>query len=130
MALKMQCRVEGDCLHVSVSGEYSLGDATATLDEAIDITVASGVSKMLVDYRQMQGRASVLDDYEYAMHFVRQVNGKRISKGLSTLYSAYVGNSSQPEFAENVAVNRGMVALATHDMHEALAWLARQDGRK
>lgn len=126
MTLSIEMQVSGDVLEVVASGEFNLADAKKTLEEGIDATVERGVDKMLVDYRTMNGRASVQEDYEYAMHFVHLVETKRLRHGLPTLHAAYVGHNSQPEFAENVAVNRGMSVLSTDDMDEAVRWLSER----
>ena len=126
MTLSIEMQLNGDVLQVVASGEFDLADAKSTLEEIIDATVERGVDKVLVDYRDMKGHASVQEDYEYAMHFVHLVEAKRLRQGLPKLHAVYVGHNQQPEFAENVAVNRGMSVLSTDDMDQALRWLAER----
>jgi hypothetical protein len=110
---------------VSAGGRFDLASAKKFAEQTLEACGRFGLSKALIDCREVKGSVSVSDRYEYAV-FVSVLHRQYGDRHKRQLQVAYVGNVpliDPHRFGETVGRNRGAMVKATTDMDEGLAWL-------
>lgn len=118
MAHDIQFEEELDCLHVRVSGEKSIDTICASHDAICEASNARGISRLLIEERLDGPALSTFDLYDIVSRASRQGAAKYEA-------IAYVDESpdSKLEFAETLAVNRGLAVAAFDSVSAAKRWL-------
>ena len=82
--------------------------------------------RILVDCRQLRGRASTLEYFQYGAFIAAEMGRFMDAKKLQRLSLAYVGYAPlfDPEhLSQVVATNRGASVISTDNLQYALDWL-------
>lgn len=86
------------------------------MNEVAEICKRENIKKLLADLSNMKGEPSLLDRFTLGLSAVW------ILRGLSKSALIYRDVETN-QFAETVAVNRGLPTFVTHDIEEAKRWL-------
>lgn len=126
MELAIEVQSAQSYLYIRVLGTYEIERAKALFIDALKAADNSGQSRILIDYREMQGTASTIDNYDYSDFVASYLLERQLDEERPQLRLAYVGsgiNFDPSRFAETVAVNRGVEVLNTDNMEAAIEWL-------
>jgi hypothetical protein len=107
-------------LYVRSSGVRTRATVTAMTMEIFDAALGKGLSKVLIDVRELEGRLRVLDRYFIVTDVFQRLRGQGVQK------AAIVDEQASPLhrwFLEAVAVNRGFNLRVFADKQDALEWL-------
>lgn len=112
---------EDDYVHVRVTGTKNLDTICAIHDDICEASRRLGFSRLLVEERLDGPPLSTFDLYDVVDRASR--HGARKYDAI-----AYVDESRNAnlEFAETVAVNRGMAVVAFDSLDAARSWLREQ----
>ena len=66
MELAMEVQSAQSYLYIRVFGRYEIQRAKTLFIDAVKAADNSGQLKILIDYREMQGIASTIDNYDYS----------------------------------------------------------------
>ncbi len=122
MELSIQIQSTDSYLHIRVVGTYDIQKAKALFEDAVRAADDQRQFNILIDYRDMQGSASMMENYEYSDFVARYLQNRLFKKDSPQLRLAYLGsglNFDPSRFAETVAVNRGVDVLNTDSMEKA-----------
>jgi hypothetical protein len=114
---------QGDILAVTFTGRSTDGNSRAMTRRYFELVLASGLKKVLVDIRSLQGRLSAAKTY----FLVRDLPVTPVPADIKT---AVVESAEQRDFAqylETTAANAGVYFRCFLDYEAALAWLEAQD---
>ncbi len=103
-------------LFVYYDGQSEYNTLIGIMKEIGETCRRENISKVLADLRRMQGESKVMDRFRLG------AAGVILLRGISKVAIVYRIDSLN-QFAENVAVNRGLPSLITHDMEAAKNWL-------
>lgn len=125
MPLELKILQRNAYLEVLVSGKFDRQDAANAFPEVLTTCRLTGLSKVIIDFRAVQGTAGTIEKIVYVLEIEKHYL-KYLSSGGQALQIAYVGKAPlitayQPESA--VAESSGLPFRLFHDMNEALAWL-------
>jgi hypothetical protein len=109
-----------DYLEVNVEGKYSLSAYLKGLDDTLNFCSSKQLYKILFNLIGVQGDQSVID---------RHMLGERTAALFRGKYkiAAIARKEAINKHAENVAFNRGVNILVTHDKEAGLNWLLDDD---
>lgn len=112
--------IKEDHLLAHASGVRTLETVRAMTHEVFEATVASGLSKTLVDVRELAGRLGALESYYLVTDVFDRLRGKGIQK------AAIIDRPTWPLrdwFLETVARNRGYNFRIFDNPADAREWL-------
>ncbi len=109
-----------DHLFARASGVRTRATVVALTKEIFDATVANGLSKALIDVKELEGRLEVLDNYLMVTDVFQKLRGKGVNKVAIVDERA---PSLQGWFLETVARNRGFNIRIFADHEDALEWI-------
>ncbi len=127
MSYQLDVETKETYLSLSLSGEYDPDQAIRDFGRLLDACTESGLSKVVIDYRDLRNNiVNIIDRYEY----IKAVNKQYVDfrrRGGGILRIAYVAPGEilpRPDnFNETVTENFGFPAIETSDFDEALRWL-------
>jgi hypothetical protein len=114
-------------LYAGVSGRFELSQAKEIFKRILEACVETGLSRALVDGRELTTGAAVMELFELAMFIADQQRQLLASGRLQETRVAYLGapNSLDPQrFGETVARNRGAILKVSENLEEAMQWLS------
>jgi hypothetical protein len=112
--------VKDDHLFARASGVRTRDSVVALTNEIFDATVANGLSKTLIDVKELEGRLGALDNYLIVTEVFQKLRGKGVNKAAIVDEQA---PSLQGWFLETVARNRGFNIRIFTDHADALEWI-------
>ena len=119
MALHISFELNGDVLHATVKGTFSLKEAVRLFRELCDTAAEQKVGKILVNNLNVRGNVSTMDRYEFGGEMATLLKQRQLNLRL-----AYVGRLPVMDgFAVIVAQNQGVVTEVFSTEHDALRWL-------
>jgi hypothetical protein len=123
MAYDMNVMREDGYLHVVVTGENTPEDVAGYLDEIRRVCAEYGLSKVLIEEDLTGTQLGTVDVYD-----VVETASKGVAPAIRSV--AFVDTNpehdfAQMEFAEAVAVNRGVNVRVFRDVPAAREWIAR-----
>jgi hypothetical protein len=127
VAIELSIEAHEGYLLARVAGAFVLDKAQAVSLLFLQACVAQQQAKVLVDVRQIQGPISVIERFRYSEFMARQVAALGRQAG-GPIRLAYLGHEpvlDAERFGVMVAYNRGVRALATESLEEALGWLEK-----
>jgi len=86
------------------------------MEEIAEACKKENIRKVLGDLSNMTGEPNFIDRFKLG------IAGVKLLRGLAKIAIIYKQVESN-RFAENVAVNRGLPTLITHDIEQAKRWL-------
>jgi hypothetical protein len=126
MAIELKTEPQPGYLRITFEGHFE----PSLIDEVTSGVVENGVkhqsSKMLLDFRQVDGQMSTMDRYNVASIFAKKYLDQKLAGTIPSCRFAFVGNHplvDPKKFGETVAINRGINIKVFTEMAEALAWL-------
>ena len=127
MGYQLDVRLKETYLYFSLTGEHDPDQVLKDFGRLLDACTETGMSKVLIDYRNLKNiPPGVVDRYQYMWEVNRQYIDFR-TRGGGTLRFAYL---APPElitpinlYLETVAESFGFPAIETADLDEALRWL-------
>jgi hypothetical protein len=131
MPISLQMEARETYLYALVTGAFALDEAQTVSVRFLRACDELRLSKVLVDVRQMQGQPSVIERYRYSEFIAREVIAMSVRGGGAPVMLAYVGIEpflDPNRFGVMVARNRGVLAMATENLDEALNWLGEAFG--
>ena len=111
--------LDGDVLIVFLTGRSTRDNAHAMTERYFDIVLGSGMKKVLVDIRLLQGRLSTTETYR----LVRDLPVKPIPGDIKTAILEAEENADYARFLETTSANAGVRFMCFSDRKEALSWL-------
>ncbi len=121
MAYTMEVMHKGDYLHVRVTGDNTPEDVVAYLERIRKICAEHKLSKVLIEENLAGPQFTTLDVYDVV---------SAVSRGVAPAirYVAFADTNpahdfAHIEFAETVAVNRGVNVKVFRDVPSATAWI-------
>ncbi|MCG6976422.1 MAG: hypothetical protein LJE56_08465 [Acidiferrobacterales bacterium] len=127
MKLRIEYQLKEKYLDVVIEGIYDLPEAKTLLIETIDYAIQHNQDRILVDYRNIEGGATLTQSFDYVTFLVTQFRKKINENGISGMRMAYVGRDPMGKFGEMVATNRGVAGKYTTDVNEAIEWLSAEE---
>jgi hypothetical protein len=121
MALNLQLEEKEAYLLATVSGEFDLREAKQRLPEFFETVRAYEQGKCLIDARNLTGRISLMERYEFA-RFMAEITATKIRIAVV----AAERHVWRDRFFETAAVNRGIVLKVTTSVEEGEEWLLTQ----
>jgi hypothetical protein len=115
--MQIQIEPKAAYLYVHVEGPFELFQAKEFHQRILDMSSAHGLSRILIDSRQLKGNISTMDRFE-AGSFSEIKPSK-----LQTAIVASEEHILPDKFYENVTNNRGINTKVTSNINEALDWL-------
>lgn len=119
---------EGAYIACNCAGEFDPGQFIEILDQAMEESINKGKSSLLINVTDVE--SGPLDAFQ------RYSIGQRIAetqfKHGGKVRIAVVGRKpliEERKFAETVALNRGAVGKAFHDLEEAILWIGEKSGK-
>jgi len=101
---------------VYYDGQNDVNSLIALMNEVAETCKREKIKKLLADLSDMQGKPRFLD------RFTLGVAAVWILRGITKSALIY-GDVETNQFAETVAVNRGLPSMVTHDVEKAKRWL-------
>ena len=129
MGLTISIRPQTAHLLVCVSGIFNLKKSTENMDQIFDACNKYKMSRVLVDFREVKGCPSVMDNFDHVV-FTAQKQIQNISTGGQHIRFAYLGSDPflfNDTFSESVAANRGLDLKITTKIQEAARFLGIED---
>jgi hypothetical protein len=131
MAIELKIEPQSGYLRITFEGHFE----PPLIDEVTSRVIENGVkhqsSKMLLDFRQVDGEMSTMDRYNTASVFAKKYLDEKLAGKIPTCRFAFVGNHplvDPKKFGETVATNRGINIKVFTEMTEALSWLEVNPG--
>ena len=110
----------------TVTGSYDLSEAIERFPMVIAACRQTGVSKVLIDYRDLDGEIGAAQDILYAQAVLEFYKQHRLSGG-RPLGIVFLGPELKPwSDGEEIVKNEGPEVLVTIDYDEASDWLFRE----
>lgn len=105
---------DADLIRIRVWGDDPIEDWHSSKQEVIRLHKTHGTSMLLVDVREQQSAPSVLDIFDFAEDWPRQIH-----------LAILVGENTTDDiaFLETAAINRGKKVRLFYDKGDALKWL-------
>ena len=125
MSIELSIEAQAGYLVGRLAGPVELGALQAVTERLLQACVAQQQPKALVDLRQLSGRATDTQRFQYG-EFVAQQVIKLSPQAGGPIRLAFVGHApliDPDRFGVTVAYNRGVQVLVTENEAEALAWL-------
>jgi len=127
MGYKFHIKLRETYLYLSLAGDYDPEQALRDFDRMLDACTESGMSKVLIDFRDLRNSLdTVTDRYKYITVVNKQYFDFR-GRGGGALRIAYLAPPNAilegDKFSETVAENYGFPAFETTDLDEAMKWL-------
>lgn len=125
--MNVDWKVTPDYLHITVTGAYDFDAAVERFAAVIAACRQTGIPKVLVDYRELQGGRSKINEGIYAAQ-VAELYKNHMEHGGTPLRFAYLANKAVTlEFMPGLALVRdhGIDAYVTYDFDDAVRWLAK-----
>jgi len=124
MAYDMRVIREGDYLHVVVTGDNTPADVAGYLDQIRKTCVEHDLSKVLIEENLTGPPVETVDVYDV-------VSASSVGVAPAIRSIAFVDmnpehNFASMEFAETVAVNRGVNVKVFRDVPSAAEWIRKQ----
>jgi len=120
MAFDVTYTLDNEVLIITLSGKLTGGDGKAMGQRIIDIITEQGICRVLVDSRQLEGRASFTDTY----YIVRELPvGRKVRARTRLAVLEIEANRGYAEFQKATNANAGATITHFYDYDEALAWL-------
>ena len=119
MSYDLTINVTDDWVHVTVTGQNTMGNVQSYLNEAVAACQEADCTKLLIEERLEGPRLSTLDVFKVAS------KRAEASRGHFT-YIAYIDHFAEGDlmkFAETVANNRGSQVKIFASVADAEAWL-------
>src|SRR5262245_60231565 len=120
MRLELAFRKENDILICEVSGSYSLADFLRLADKVREQRKSLGLTRVLVDIRNVTGDISSLDRYRLGIYAAEKPDR---AERLAVVMRREAINW----MFENVATNRGLPTCESADPRYAQSWLRREE---
>ena len=124
MKYTINYNIKGDFLSVILAGNYpteKFKEISGDIDRVID---ENGISKILVDLRNFEGRFGVFDGLKEIENFREE------SKFLHFAVLDIPENKKNNDFFENASFNRGYKLLFFYKKEDALKWLNVQQSEE
>lgn len=125
MSLDVKTNQYEEYLEVIVTGQYDMQDAIDKFPQVLDTCRLSGLSKVIIDFRELQGLPAATEKVIYAFgvekHYV-----EHLSSGGQALQVAYVGKApfvSTYEPGVEIAQSSGLPFRLFENINEAFEWL-------
>lgn len=123
MALEIESTIYPTYICIRFQGNFELHDALKQIANALRQAAEAERSLVLIDVRDVTGRLSTIDRYEFGVGLaaVQEKIGQKMRL-------AFVGAPPIIElarFGETVALNRGVQAQAFFDFDQAITWLTQ-----
>ena len=125
MSLGVEVIQHKEYVEAIVSGEFDLQDAVDKFQVIIITCKISGLSKVLIDFRELEGDILALQKIICSFQVIEQVKLYFESKS-SDIQFAYVGKAPQVSSYKpglEIAKMEGIQAIVTVDINEAYEWL-------
>ena len=124
MAYEMRVRGEDGYLHVVVTGDNTPEDVAAYLDQIRRVCAEHGLAKVLIEEDLTGPQLGTVDIYDV-------INAASGGVAPSIRSVAYVDTNPEHdvalmEFAETIAVNRGVSVKVFRDVPSAREWIRRR----
>jgi hypothetical protein len=107
-------------------GEFVLPNAQKQFMDLLDVVIASGAERVLLDVRPVTGTPDIIERYLYG-DFIAMASALAPKAGLrhapKFAYVLHAPLLDPGRLGETVARNRGMSVRAFEDEQEALTWL-------
>ena len=129
MRLQFELIEEPDYLRCVVTGIYDVREAIDGFPELIVRCRATGLSKVLVDYRTMEGYPSAIERILFTEETLK-LHGQHLNYAGVPIRVAFLGSPKvigtyNPGL--EIAKNRGFSATITSDLEQAIAFLMESD---
>ena len=118
--MRMEPKLE--YLLVEISGPFNFQRGKAFFEEVVTTCAEIEQSKVLIDFRGLEGEVSITDRYYLGKHIVQALE--------NPIKIAFVGKDElvlSDKFMENVTRNLGVASFVTTDFNEAVRWLGTND---
>jgi hypothetical protein len=125
MPLDIQVIQEPTHLRVEVTGTFDLQDAMARFPLVISACRLTGLTKVLIDSRRMQGDIAATEKAIYSLE-VREQYLHHLASGGEPLRVAYLGSAprvSTYEPGQELAERENLPFLTTTELEDAMLWL-------
>ena len=118
-------------LHVSATGEFTLGEAKRTFLEVLDALARHNYEKVVIDGRKLTGEPKTIERFYYGEFAAQAVASFRgVSRASKFAYVLEPPVLDPGRFGETVAVNRGMNVKAFENLEDAFGWLGLAPAKK
>ena len=115
---------DGDVLVAHVTGERTRDNVRSVSQDLVQACMKRGISKILVDVREMTGNLTLLEDYEVPARDFHALDHGGLLKAVA-LFDV-PKNAERFEFLEHVARTEGFNFRTFTKKSAAMAWLAKQ----
>lgn len=125
MAINIKIIQHDQYLEVLVWGDYTLEEAIERFPAVISTCRLTGLSKVLIDYRELKGDFAAIQKVIFAMETI-DLYDKHLSSGGKEIEVAYVGSPlgvSPYEPGMEIAEKRGLPFKLFTNTDDALDWL-------
>ena len=124
MSLNVRIEQFPKYLRVIVTGNYDLQEAINRFPSVLSVCLLTGLNKVLIDYRELQGLQAATEQALYTFGIQEQYNDYLI-KGGEELRIAYVANTPLTSFEPgvNIVKNSNYSWALFSDMEAACEWL-------
>ena len=125
MSLGVEVIQHKEYVEAIVSGEFDLQDAVDKFQVIIITCKIAGLSKVLIDFRELEGDILALQKIICSFQVIEQVKLYFESKS-SDIQLAYLGKAPQVSSYKpglEIAKMEGIQAIVTVDINEAYEWL-------
>jgi hypothetical protein len=125
--LEMEVTRKSDYLVFTVTGKYNLHEAIERFPMVLAACRQTGLSRALIDYRDLEVEAWATQDILYAQG-VGDYYKQYLSTGGGAIRVAFLAPEPRPwQDGEAIAEGYGLDALTTTDYNQALNWLFREE---
>jgi hypothetical protein len=108
--------VRNNYVYVYYDDTNEVSALIALMKEIADVCKKENIKKILADVSNMTGEPSIIGRFQVGIAAVTIFKGM---KKIAIIYKKVDSN----QFAETVAVNRGLPSMITHDIEKAKQWL-------
>jgi len=125
MSLELEVIQHKEYVEAIVSGEFDLQDAVDKFQNIIITCKIAGLSKVLIDYRELEGDILALQKIICSFQVIEQIKLYFESESRNIQF-AYLGKAPQVSSYKpglEIAKMEGIQAIVTVDINEAYEWL-------
>ena len=126
MSSEQKTILHKEYLEVIATGEFNLEDAIDYMPSVMHACRRNHLSKVIIDYRKLYGEIPVIEKIVFAQETIETYKYHLASRG-KELKFAFAGNAAQVMSSYKpgleMAQKKGIQAIVTDDIHEALEWL-------
>ncbi len=123
MTININLSKQSDYLEVAVTGSYDMNDAIYKFSHVLDACRLTDLSKVLIDYKELQAHGSETEKSLYAFG-VEEHYQKHLNSGGHELQVAYVGPQVMNyKPGVKMAKNGGLPYKLFDNRNEAFEWL-------